>query len=113
MTDTIVIDVDDTILTTINRDYVNSIPHEDIIQVINNLYDKGWNVILYTARGQLSMKGDLKKIEKKVRPILEDWLKRNEVKYTELLMGKPYANTYYVDDKALRPDEFVEMFDGA
>lgn len=106
----IVIDVDDTILTTFNRDYVNSTPHQDVINIINRLHRNGWHVTLYTARGQLSMNGDLEKIETEVRPILEEWLEKHDVRYDVLLMGKPYANTYYVDDKALRPDEFVEKF---
>lgn len=36
---TFVIDIDDTILTTINRDFENSIPNTDVINKINTLYD--------------------------------------------------------------------------
>lgn len=110
MQPSIVIDVDDTILITENRDYKNSKPIQEIIDVINNLYNKGWKVILYTARGQLSNNFNIEKIEKEVRPILEDWLIRNKVKYSELVMGKPYSSTVYVDDKAIRPDEFLKTY---
>ena len=53
---TFVIDIDDTISTTINRDFVNSIPNIEVINKINSLYDNGWTIILFTARGAKSCK---------------------------------------------------------
>ena len=35
----IICDVDDTISTHINRDYENAIPHADIIEKLNSLYE--------------------------------------------------------------------------
>ena len=103
----LVIDVDDTISITTNRDYKNAEPIVKMISKINNLHSKGWHIILYSARGQLSKKGDIKLIEKINRPILEKWLKNNNVKYDSLLFNKPYAK-YYIDDKAMTPEEFLK-----
>lgn len=102
----LIVDVDDTILTTYNRDYHNSEPHTEMIDKLNRMYDEGWVIVYCTARGQLSNNGDIEKIEKNVRPILEDWMSRNGVKYHELIMGKPWG-AYYIDDKAMKPDEFL------
>lgn len=105
---TIVVDVDDTISTHTDRDYVNAIPHLEIISKLNNLYDQGWNIIYFTARGQVSCSGDLELIEQTKGPTLRAWLKKHGVKYHELRFGKPVA-VYYIDDKAIRPDEFMNI----
>jgi capsule biosynthesis phosphatase len=103
---TIVIDVDDTISTHVDRDYKNAIPHVDVISKINAMYAAGWKIVLHTARGVLSLNGDVEKIEAERGPILREWLDRHGVRYHELVFGKPLALAY-VDDKAMRPDEFV------
>ena len=104
---TFVIDVDDTICFTINRDFDNSIPNQPVIDKINKLYDKGWEIILFTARGAKSC-NTLEEKEKKYRDITERWLKKHNVKYHALMFGKPNAD-YYVDDKNISINEFLEM----
>jgi len=104
----IIVDFDDTIATTTTRDWEKAAPHWDIINKINNLYDKGWEVWIVTARGQLSCKGDFSKADKKYRKIIEEWLLKHSVKYHELRFEK-YLASYYIDDKALLPDDFVDL----
>ena len=103
---TFVVDIDDTISFTYNRDFANSVPNIPVIEKINELYDDGWNIILYTARGAKSCKTLEQRIEK-YKNITETWLKENGVKYNELLFGKMNA-TAYVDDKGITPEEFVK-----
>ena len=102
---TIVVDIDDTISFTYNRDFDNSLPNQPVIDRINKLYDEGWNIILYTARGGKSCK-TLEEKEAKYRLITEKWLKKNNVKYHSLMFGKPNAD-YYVDDKNISIEEFI------
>ena len=102
---TYVIDLDDTICFTENRDFENSKPYQEVINKINELYEKGWKIIIYTARGGKSCK-TLEEREKKYRDVTERWLKKHNVKYTELLFGKMNAD-YYVDDKNLSIEEFL------
>ena len=102
---TYVIDLDDTICFTENRDFENSKPNQPVIDKINELYDKGYKIIISTARGAKSCK-TLEDREKKYRKITEEWLKKNEVKYTELVFGKMNAD-YYVDDKNMSIEEFI------
>ena len=102
---TIVVDIDDTISFTYNRDFDNSVPNQQVIDKINKLYDDGWKIILFTARGGKSCK-TLEQKEAKYRELTERWLKRHNVKYNELMFGKPNAD-YYVDDKNISIDEFL------
>ena len=102
---TIVVDIDDTISFTYNRDFDNSVPNQAVIDRINELYDEGWKIILFTARGGKSCK-TLEEKEAKYRLITEKWLLKNNVKYHSLMFGKPNAD-YYVDDKNISIDEFV------
>lgn len=104
-----IVDVDDTIsITNSSRDYANAQPIVQMIEKLNGLFDSGWEIVYFTARGQVSRDGNIEEIEKEVRPILEDWMNRNGVKRNGLIMGKPYGQ-YYLDDKALTPDNFMKM----
>ena len=102
---TLVIDIDDTISFTYNRDFENSVPNQPVIDRINELYDEGWKIILLTARGGKSC-NTLEEKELKYRDVTERWLDKHNVKYHTLMFGKPNAD-YYVDDKNLSVDEFV------
>lgn len=53
--------------------------------------------------------GDISKIERYTRPVLEEWLLRNNIPYDTLVLGKPWAGPrgFYIDDKAMLPEEFV------
>lgn len=104
----LIVDVDDTISVHINRDYKNAIPKSDIIQKLNSLYDIGYYILYFTARGQISCNGDIDLINKTHRHTLETWLLNNNVKYNELLFGKPLGQLY-IDDKAITPDDFLKM----
>lgn len=102
---TLVIDIDDTISFTYNRDFENSVPNQPVIDRINELYDEGKIIILFTARGGKSC-NTLEEKELKYRGVTERWLNKHNVKYHKLMFGKPNAD-YYVDDKNLSIDEFV------
>jgi len=104
----IIVDFDDTIATTTTRDWNTAIPHWDVVNKMNNLYDKGWEVWIVTARGQLSCNGDWAKADKKYRKNIEEWLANHSVKYHKLKFEK-YLASYYIDDKAMLPDDFVDL----
>ena len=101
-----VFDIDDTICNNKNRNYINAEPIMDVIRKINYLYTNGATIKLYTSRGMVSCNGDLEKIIAKNKTILETWLKRNKVKYHELIFGKPLGDLY-VDDKAMNVRNFI------
>ena len=101
----IVVDLDDTLCFTQNRDFENSEPIKNVINKVNSLYKKGYEIYICTARGEKSCK-TLEEKEQKYRNITEKWLKKNNVKYTKLMFGKPNAD-YYVDDKNLTIEDFL------
>jgi carbamoyl-phosphate synthase large subunit len=85
------IDVDGTICTERVK-YEEAQPIEKTIRKINELYDKGNTIILYTARGAYSGVDWSELTEKQ----LKSW----GVKYHQFLRGKPFAQEY-VDNKAV------------
>lgn len=123
---TIVMDLDGT-LTNGEYPYVNATPRQDMIDKVNSLYDAGWRVIVFTARGMNRFK-DMKngghtsfemdfgtgEPKEPVRAAVEEygkltyhWLIAHGVKFHHLRFGKPAA-IYYVDDKSLTPEAFLE-----
>lgn len=73
-------------------DYSMAEPNERMIRIINELYEYGNEIIMFTARGYVTG------ID--WRETTENQMKKWHVKYNELHMGKPNAD-YYVDDKML------------
>lgn len=105
---TIVCDVDDTISSSTDHIWENAIPIQNTIDKINKLYDAGWIIILLTARGQLSCNGDCEVADSKYRDKMEAWLNKNGVKYHFLSFEK-YLAAFYIDDKAMTPEEFYDL----
>lgn len=105
---TVVVDIDDTIAFHKDRDDIaNATANENVINKINELHDKNWKIILFTARGDRSCKTLEEKIDK-YGQLTKDWLNAHNVKYDELKFGKPNAD-YYVDDKNISIEEFLKL----
>ena len=107
-TKTIIVDFDDTICFTKDRDFENGTPNKRVIDTINKLFDQGFIINILTARGQISCNGDYLKADAKYRTQIEAWLKKYCVKYTELSFDKKLA-ALYVDDKAMLPEDFCKL----
>ena len=105
------IDIDGTICTTtVGRGYEKATPYTNRIQQINELYDEGHYIIFFTARAMGRFVGDpedRQKAEEIMRPLTEKQLEEWGVKYHELWF-KAHDATHYIDDKALRPEEFFD-----
>ena len=54
--------------------------------------------------------GDLEKILTYTKPVLEEWLKKWDIPYDEIIYGKPWPghDGFYVDDRTIRPDELIK-----
>lgn len=98
---TICFDIDNVICkTNTKKNYLNSKPLKNNIKVINKLYNKGFKIILYTARYMTRCKGNLEKVEKKIKPLTVRQLKTWGVKYHNIYFGKPSFDLF-IDDKSL------------
>lgn len=105
----IVIDVDNTLTMGDNKDYSKVSPNMAVIKKLAEYKEAGFQVVLATARNMRTHENSLGKIVAKTVPILAAWCEQHGIEYDELWVGKPWCGTegFYVDDRAIRPDEFV------
>ncbi len=103
----IVVDFDDTLSFTKNRDWENARPNLVLIEKLNDLHDAGWTIDIFTARGSISCKTREESFET-YHPVMVLWLEKHGVKYNSISFQKPLA-AYYIDDKAITPDDFINI----
>lgn len=101
----IVLDFDDTLAFTSNRDWENAEPNIDLIEKCNELYNAGWQIDIFTARGSISCRSRVE-AEEKYGEQIRTWLEKHHVKYHMLSFDKPLA-AYYIDDKGITPEDFI------
>jgi histidinol phosphatase-like enzyme len=80
--------------------YKQCYPNQDYIDLINEFYNDGYCIVIYTARGMKSLNGDLKLIYEKLYKLTEHQLIDWGVNFNELIMGKIYYDVL-IDDKAI------------
>jgi capsule biosynthesis phosphatase len=109
----IVVDVDGTLCYNKAGDqtYAELDVASDVKQRLVDLKLQGYWIILATSRSMRSYEGNIGQILKNTAPVLLDWLVRQEIPYDEIHFGKPWCghDGYYVDDRAIRPREFVSL----
>ena len=75
-------------------------PDKHVIEMINDLYEEGNKIVIYTARGMSQFKGNValiySQLYSKTIQQLNDW----GLKYDQLVMGKIHYDLL-VDDKVL------------
>jgi capsule biosynthesis phosphatase len=112
----VVFDLDDTLCwpndrgTNSHDKYSMAEPREEVIKIVRQMKEEGWYIIISTARRMLTHEGNVEAVIKDVGALTADWLAKHEVPYDELQFGKPYSNTWYIDDKALRPEELLKTW---
>lgn len=106
----LIMDLDDTVCSTVNGDYRNSIPDRDVIQKMNEYRAMGFTIAISTSRNMRTYNGDIGKINANTLPVIIEWLRKHEVPYDEIIVAKPWCGVegFYVDDKAIRPSEFKQ-----
>lgn len=107
----LIMDIDDTICSTSDGDYRNSFPDFGVVEKLREYKNNGFEIIFFTSRNMRTYEGNVGKIAANTLPIIIDWLQRHEVPYDEIYIGKPWCGHegFYVDDKAIRPDEFASL----
>lgn len=94
-------DIDNIICkTNSKRNYSQSKPIKKNIEVINKLYDKGFYIILFTARYMGRCNGNIAEVKKRIKPLTLKQLKMWKVKYHKIFFGKPSFDLF-IDDKSL------------
>ena len=83
-------------------------PDNEMISIVNDLYDKGNIIIIYTARGMDYFNGDVQKVHEELYDITENSLKEWGVKYHQIVMGKIHFDML-IDDKAMGIDNLEKI----
>jgi len=95
----IIIDLDGTICTE-ERQFSRSLakPLPNAIERITELYNEGHTIIIYSARTWMEFE------------MTVDWLKRHEVPYHQLILGKPIGDVW-IDDRAITCDNWDNIME--
>lgn len=106
----LIMDLDDTICSTVDGDYKNSTPDRVVIQKMHEYRAIGFTIAISTSRNMRTYNGDIGKINANTLPIIIEWLKMHGIPYDEIIVAKPWCGMegFYVDDKAIRPSEFKQ-----
>ena len=89
------VDVDGTLCETVeNADYSKAKPTQHVIDHVNELYENGHEIVIYTARGCTTGMD--------WRKVTENQLKAWGVKYHRLRLDKPYYDLM-ICDKTINP----------
>lgn len=108
---TIVMDLDNTISFTKNGDYSAAEVDTEVVAKMREYKEMGFKIVIHSARNMRTYDGNLGLINANTLPVVMRWLDENDIPYDEILMGKPWCgfDGFYVDDKAVRPNEFKEL----
>ena len=108
---TFVFDIDGTICPIKKREerYEDLVPYHNIVERLRYYKANGARIILLTSRNMNSYGGNLGLINKYTAAILLEWLDKWNIPYDEIIYGKPWPGHkgFYVDDRTIRPDEFL------
>lgn len=91
--------------------YADKRPNLAVVEQIRRYKAAGFTIIIQSARNMRTYEGSVGRINAVTLPVIIDWLQRHAIPYDEIHVGKPWCGTdgFYVDDRAIRPDEFVTL----
>jgi capsule biosynthesis phosphatase len=108
----LVIDLDGTITKDdASRQYNEKEPDIKVIDQMRAYREMGFEIIICTARNMATFGNSVGKINAHTLPVIIEWLNCHNVPYDEIHVGKPWCghDGFYVDDRAIRPSEFVSL----
>ena len=109
---TLVMDIDGTICPIKRKDqeYIDVVPYKEVVEKMREYKTGGAKIVLYTSRNMNTYKGNLGMINANTAKVLMKWLEKWDIPYDEILYGKPWPGHrgFYVDDRCVRPDEFLK-----
>jgi capsule biosynthesis phosphatase len=109
---TIVMDLDGTLTEhSPGVPYAELSPNLAVVAKLREYRAQGFKVAIYTSRNMRTHANSIGRINALTLPVIIDWLKAHDIPFDEIHVGKPWpeAGGFYVDDRAIRPDEFVNL----
>lgn len=108
-----IFDIDGTLCPIKKKDekYEDLIPYPEMVEKIREYKSKGAKITLFTSRNMNTYKGNIGLINANTAKIIINWLDKWDIPYDEIIYGKPWPghNGFYVDDRTIRPNEFLNM----
>jgi capsule biosynthesis phosphatase len=106
----LIVDLDDTICTTENGNYAEATVIEPVRERLREYKERGFTIVIQSSRNMRTYEGNIGKINAHTLPVIIAWLEANGIPHDEIVVGKPWCgfDGFYVDDRAVRADEFVE-----
>lgn len=109
----IVIDLDGTLceMRKEKQTYLQVAPKKAVVKKLREYHKRGFAVIIYTSRNMWSHDGNIGKINATTLKTILQWLDKHKIPHDEVHVGKPAPGKegFYVDDKTIRPDEFLDL----
>lgn len=106
-----VFDIDGTLCPIKKKEekYEDLIPYDNMVQKLRQYKEKGARIVLFTSRNMNTYNGNIGLINANTAQVLSEWLKKWDIPYDEIIYGKPWPGHkgFYVDDRTVRPDEFL------
>jgi hypothetical protein len=87
--------------------YYDARPIRRVVSFMKYARVLGHRIVINTARGMATFRGDAGRAELEHRQRTEEWLFKNGVPYDTLLFGKPSGDMYF-DDKGVCLDELED-----
>ena len=89
--------------------YEDLVPYAQMIDKLREYKKQGAKIILFTSRNMNSYQGNIGLINANTAKIILNWLEKWDIPYDEIIYGKPWPGHqgFYVDDRTIRPDEFL------
>ena len=113
---TFIFDIDGTLcpIKRPDQSYEELAPYPGMVEKIREYKEQGAKIILVTSRNMNSYNGNMGLINKNTARILSEWLDKWDIPYDEIYYGKlwPGHKGFYVDDRTVRPDEFMKYGHG-
>jgi len=109
---TLVMDLDGTLtIEDPSAPYAARLPNLAVVEKLRQYKAAGFEIAIYTARNMRTHEKSIGRINALTLPIVIEWLKRHDIPFDELHVGKPWAGPegFYVDDRAIRPSEFATL----
>ncbi len=107
----LILDIDGTIASKFDSSYENCLPNKEVVNKLINYKNDGYEIVFYTSRNMKTFDSNIGKIIANTVPIIVAWLNKHNIPFDEIHIGKPWCGDegFYVDDKAIRPEEFVNL----
>ena len=106
-----IFDVDGTLCPIKKKEeaYADLIPYEAMVAKLRAYKEGGAKIILFTSRNMNSYNGNIGLINANTAKVMTAWLDQWQIPYDEIIYGKPWPGHkgFYVDDRTIRPDEFL------